>query len=154
MTDTIKVEIVEDIMEEYNFKNLFNTFRNKHFHHRENTINKILELEELKIEHTLLGGIYTSRNDDMISLSNASHTIDNIYIEDDKFYGCIRILDTHSGNKFKDFTDLLILRPVYKGYGLEFTPSGGLTITTKIEILTFNIDLNQKMIYKKILNRK
>ena len=137
MSGIVKLEIF-DKNKDFNFA--FNNFKNNRFFHRESRINEILD-EKVDIkESVVFGEPYDSPSTNIISLSNVSHTIEFLSIENDRYYGHIKLLDTPMGKTFIGNEDILILRPVY--------------FIHLNEILTFNIDIDRKQIYKRILNRK
>ena len=147
MLNLIKVEIFE---KNRHFDILFKEYRKKYFFHIENRINEILDEKIENIMPLIFGEPY---EDDLmplrknISLTNASHIIEFLSIENDKYYGYIKILDTPSGKKFIKFKDNLILRPIYRGSKFDSSGQSG------SEILTFDIEIDKREIYKRILNR-
>jgi hypothetical protein len=143
MINLIKVEIFE---KNRHFDILFKEYRKKYFFHRENRINEILDEKIENIMPLIFGEPY---EDDLMPLrkNNASHIIEFLSIENDKYYGYIKILDTPSGKKFIEFKDNLILRPIYRGSKFDSSGQSG------SEILTFDIEIDKREIYKRILNR-
>lgn len=120
MDNLIKLEIF--VKNEY-FNILFNNFRNRYFFYREDRINEILE-EYVDREKTVYGEPYEKSSTNIISLSNASHLIENVSVENGKYYGYVKILDTPCGRTFIGKEDILELAPVMSSSG---------------EILTLNI---------------
>ena len=148
MAELIKVEILE---ENRHFDILFKNFRKKYFFHRENRINEILDEKIETITRPIFGEPYESDVMSLrrvMSLTNASHTIEFLSIDNDKYYGHIKLLDKSSGRVFIGSEDILVLRPVYCGSKFDSSTQGG------NEIFTFDIEIDRKEIYKRILNRK
>jgi hypothetical protein len=96
------------------------------------------EIDERLRNYGVIYGEFSPQNLFDISLSNVSHTIENLYYVDNKIYGNIHLLNTNNGN--------LVKKLIEQGFKLKIKPRIFHPIR---KILTFDLS-----IYSKIDSRK
>jgi len=95
-------------------------------------------MEQLKSKNSpLYGELGQDNNSFDISLKNISHTIENIYVDDNSIYGNIRILDTPKGKIVKELLNNSQSIGI-ASRGMGSINSDG-TVSDNFKLLTFDL---------------
>lgn len=97
-------------------------------------------MEQLNNKSTIYGELGQDNASMDVTLSNVSHTVENIYINDNAIYGDIRILDTPKGKIVKELlNNNQTIGVASRGMG---TINNDGTISSNYKLFTFDLVTN------------